>query len=315
MKRWFSLFLAAVLLLLTACGAGGSDSSAANGGGAVGSVEEGSWDLDMSGDNIDSSTMSRPGVFDTVAPEAPQEPAGTQAAGERRKVIYTASIRMETTDFETAFQALGHIVEACSGYFESRSVINHDASRSGQYTVRVPAEQFETFCAQVGQVCHVTELNTGEENVSEAYYDIEARLTTQRTKLARLQELLSKADSMADIITIESAISDTELQIEYLTGSLRHYDALIDYATITLTLWEVYRLSSVPETPPSFGGRMAEALRSGLDGAIALAEGTAVALAHIWVLLIVLLPVVAAVFVSWRKKRRAEQAAETEEKK
>ena len=96
MKRWFSLFLAAVLLLLTACGAGGSDSSAANGGGAVGSVEEGSWDLDMSGDNIDSSTMSRPGVFDTVAPEAPQEPAGTQAAGERRKVIYTASIRMET---------------------------------------------------------------------------------------------------------------------------------------------------------------------------------------------------------------------------
>ena len=49
------------------------------------------------------------------------------------------------------------------------------------------------------------------------YYDNEARLTTQRTKLERLQELLSKAEAMEDIITIESAISETELQIEYLT--------------------------------------------------------------------------------------------------
>lgn len=311
MKRWLSLFLAAVLLpLLAACGAsssGGADSSNSGMDDSFNSVaEEGGWDPDMP----ENGVMAAPGMLDAAAPEAPREPAGGETAGERRKVIYTASIRVETTDFDTASQALGHIVEAHAGYFESRSVTNYDASRSGCYTVRVPAEQFEAFCAQVGQACHVTQLDTGEQNVSETYYDIEARLTTQRTKLERLQKLLSEADNMADIITIESAISDTELQIEYLTGDLRHYDALIDYATITLYLQEVYRLSSVPEAPPTFTGRIGDALRGGLEGAIALVQGIAVVLAYIWVLLVVLIPVGVVVFVRRRRKRKTPEGME-----
>ena len=79
------------------------------------------------------------------------------------------------------------------------------------------------------------------DDVSEAYYDQESRLTTQRTKLERLQELLRQAQDMEDIITIESAISETELEIEFLTGSLRKYDSQINYSTITLSLREVYR--------------------------------------------------------------------------
>ena len=46
---------------------------------------------------------------------------------------------------------------------------------------------------------------------------------------------------MADIITIESAISDTEYEIESLSGTLRHYDALVDYATVSLTLSRTFR--------------------------------------------------------------------------
>ena len=57
---------------------------------------------------------------------------------------------------------------------------------------------------------------------------------------------------MEDIITIESAISETEYQIESLSGTLRHYDALVDYATIHISLQEVYRLSNVEEPAESF---------------------------------------------------------------
>ena len=61
---------------------------------------------------------------------------------------------------------------------------------------------------------------------------------------------------MADIITIESAISDTEYEIESLSGTLRHYDALVDYATVSLTLSETYKLDENEGAPLTFGARI-----------------------------------------------------------
>lgn len=54
---------------------------------------------------------------------------------------------------------------------------------------------------------------------------------------------------MADIITIESAISETEQMIDSLSGTLQHYDAQVDYATVTISLQEVGKLSNVEEPP------------------------------------------------------------------
>lgn len=64
----------------------------------------------------------------------------------------------------------------------------------------------------------VTGQNEYKDDVSEAYYDTEARLKTQQTKLDRLHALLEQAATMEDIIALETALSETELQIEYLTG-------------------------------------------------------------------------------------------------
>ena len=85
---------------------------------------------------------------------------------------------------------------------------------------------------------------------------------TQQTKLERLQNLLAQAENMEDIITIESAISDTELEIERLTGTLRQYDSLVDYSTVYITLQEVYQLSDVEEPATSFGSRISAAFAS-----------------------------------------------------
>ena len=104
----------------------------------------------------------------------------------------------------------------------------------------------------MGELCHVVRQEEDSDNISEQYYDTESRLVTQQTKLERLQTLLSQAETMEDIITIESAISETELEIEQLTGTLRQYDSLVDYSTVTISLEEVYRLSNVEEAPTSF---------------------------------------------------------------
>ncbi|MCI7733247.1 MAG: DUF4349 domain-containing protein [Dysosmobacter sp.] len=245
--------------------------------------------------------------------EEAQYDSGT---GETRgqKLICTAQLEMETTAFEEATSALADLTEQFGGYFESSSIGKRGSgSRWADYTIRVPAERYQSFLNQAGELCHETWRSTTQEDVSEAYYDTEGRLKTQQIKLERLQALLAKAEKMEDIITIESAISETEQTIDDLSGTLRRYDGKVNYATVYITLSEVYKLSTVEEVPDSFGTRLGTAFSQGLANFVDGLENLAVALAYGWLWVLVLAVVVFAAVRVLRKRRRTRRDA-TEKK-
>ena len=107
---------------------------------------------------------------------------------------------------------------------------------------------------------------------------------------------------MADIITIESAISDTEYEIESLSGTLRHYDALVDYATVSLTLSETYKLDENEGAPLTFGARIARAFTNGLRDTGVFLEDLAIGIANNLVFLAVLAALAVVVVRAVRKK-------------
>lgn len=310
MKRGFAwlLTLLALLGLLSGCG-GGGDTAAA--------------DTATSADTADNGTAASGGSYGAwaeteVAEDSGQAEDGASDRLENAKMIYTARMEVETTGFDAADADLRTLVEVLGGYFEQAAVHNYGSGyRSGDYTVRIPADQFQAFLDQVGTICHVTYKEEDSENVSEAYYDAESRLVTQQTKLERLQALLAQAENMEDIITIESAISDTELEIEQLTGTLRRYDSLVDFSTVYITLQEVYQLSNVEEPATTFGSRMSTAFASGWRGFVSALEGLAVALAYgwVWLLLLVVIGVVVG-RILWKRKHQGQRpdAGEAEKK-
>ena len=235
--------------------------------------------------------------------------AAVQRKNGSAKLIYTAGMELETTTFDDAAQGLAALTETCGGYFESSTIQNIGSGyRVGTYAVRVPAEQYAGFCRKVGEQCHVTWQTASTEDVSEQYYDTDGRLRTQQTKLERLQTLLAKAEKMEDIITIENAISQTEEQIDQLSGQLQHYDALVEYSTVNLTLTEVSKLSNVEEPVSGFPSRVGAAFVSGWKNFVSGLESLTVALAYGWVWVLVLAAVAAAV-IRVVRRRRARDAA------
>lgn len=305
MKRIFVLALALLLAAsLTACGGGSSGS-------------------DSSGATADYVTTDDAPRVPETEPGWAEESGGSSAANPAladAKIIYTADMELETREYDEATAALDRLVAEMGGYYESRSTYNYGTYRRASMTVRVPAENYRAFCDQAGEAAHRTRMTEDTQNVSEAYYDIEARLTTQRTKLERLQELLAQAESMEDIITLESALSDTELQIEYLTGSLRSYDALISFSTVTINLQEVYKISSEEEVPMTFGQRLGSAFSTGLRRGIDGAEDLLISFARNWVAVLVWIAVIAVVVTVVRRKKiglpvlRKKRKAADEEK-
>ena len=306
-RTWSAMFLAALLALsIRACG--GAANSMASTSEEPMDQEEGVYQEDF------ANGFSHGGIAmddAETAPESIQEalPAGPAEDGREEKVILTARLELETLEFDRAAPALEDLAEDLGGYVESGSVGDRGSGyRWADYTIRVPAEQYAAYLNHAGELCHETWRDTSRQSISEAYYDTAGRLRTQQIKLERLQALLEEAENMADIITIESAISETEWMIEDLSGTLRHYDAQVDYATIHISLQEVYRLSNVEEPAENFTGRLGEAFSGGLRAFGRTLENLAVALAYSWVWVLLAAALVLAAVRILRKRRRTSDA-------
>ena len=299
-KTILAILLTLLLLLgLTACG--GSSYDSASGGTSYATTSTASAPAAANGSY---------GGYDYAAADAemywaPETPMEYEKAEEAQlqsigfelpagvKMIYRANLELETQEFDKAVSDIAALTQRLGGYFEEQNTYNRNANyRSAGYTVRVPAARFQEFLDQAGTLFHVVSQTQSAENVSEYYYDMESRLETAKIKLARLQDLLAKAENMEDIITIESAISDTEYQIENLSGELRHYDSLIGYSTIYVSLQETYQPTETQTAPLTFGDRMTRAFESGLRSFKYFLEDLALWLAEAWLPLLVVIAVV-----------------------
>ncbi len=283
MKKALSILLSVMLLFsLAACGAQASD-TAMNGASADKNTSSAAPSMPMPAPEVGFDyAMPEETVSDSVSASGGTTTVSSTLP-ENVKMIYRGYLYLESTGFDAAVSGLEQLVAEMGGYFESSELNNYSPYRSAYYVVRVPSAQYQPFCGRVGQLAQVNSQRHTTENVSEAYYDTESRLVTQRTKLERLQELLSKADVMEDIITLESAIAETELQIERLTGTLRKYDALVDYATVEINLEEVYELTEQEQPVIGFGAKLVEAFKTGTNNFVDDLERFALRFARNWI--------------------------------
>ena len=221
------------------------------------------------------------------------------------KWIYTGYLEVWTSDFNKGSRCIEKLVEDYGGYFESRKVWSYDEYSNADYTIRVASDKYEAFMNAVSgsDTLKVVSQTSDRENISETYYDIVNRLNTLQIKLDRLNDLMEQAENMEDLITIENAIADVEYQIESYTGTLNHYDSLIEYSTVTISLSEVSNVEEALE--PTLGQRIAAGFSSGVERLGINCENLLVwVVSNIFGILILALIIVVVVLVIHRKHKR-----------
>ena len=195
--------------------------------------------------------------------------ASTRTA-DSAKIIYTANLTLETRDYDTARATLDAALSDADGYMESSSeYTNTDSTRSVSLTLRVPQDSYKSFLAAAAQSGSVTYQNQQAEDITTRYMDTEARL----------QELQAQADTLADLLEIESSLSDVQYQIESWQSQLDWYSNQVSCCTVYITLNEVETLTP---TSTSFGAKLLAALRNGWTGFVSGAQAVAVFLVGAW---------------------------------
>ena len=286
MKKQLPRLLAALLAaaLLAGCG-----STSSNEGGyyAAEATAQESGIYGSAAGGADSSLM----------PANAAEAATDETA---QKIIYNASLSMESTDFDAARETLMAAVEANDAWMESASVYGtekeHD--RSADYTVRVPVDNYRAFLAAAGEAGSVRNVSENAENITSSYIDVQARLTALEAQRTRLNELADQAETTADLLEIESQLSDVQYQLENYTGQLRNMDQQVSYSTVDIYLQEVVTLTP---TGVTFTERIADAFGGGWDAFVGFVQGLVIALVYLWPVVLIAVAVLAALRF-WRKR-------------
>lgn len=307
MKRKLTFCLGLALLLLSGCGSGNSSANSGPTASAPASSaparDSSGWDGGYGGE-----------TWNYDLPESATEPESQSVYRDANaKLIREANLTVQTEQFDQAAAALDALVGELGGYFQQASVYGGsyrdvNANRWGAYMIRVPAEKYQTFLNQAGELGYVTSKEETTEDIGERYYDAETRLKTQKTKQERLLDLLSRAKSMEDIIALESALSDVEYQIEQLSSTLNRYDSLVGFATIYLELDEVQKLSQETGATNSLSQRMGAGFARSWRNLVEGGQGLLVWLSYNLLGLCVLAAIVAGGVTAGRKIYRRRKS-------
>jgi hypothetical protein len=235
-----------------------------------------------------------------------KEPAGKPAQAQKaveRKIIYTATLRLEVENFGTAEEKLLELVEQNHGLLEkSDAKAQRGSSRSGHWKVRIPPEHLTAFRKSIAKLGEPEQNELNSREVTEEFYDLVEQIKSKEKELESYRRLYEQAKAVNDILAVKQGLDKSQEELDRMKGRHRLLQNLTSLTTVDI--WMKERGTYTPEESPDFRTSAGRTFSDSLD---ALARfGRALALFAIalapW--LPVLLVVAVPLYLWWRHHRR-----------
>jgi hypothetical protein len=249
LRRARPLFAAAAATVLLAGGIGwlatsGGLSSDDSGDGAITAGETGASSATgatgaTGGEAVDDQLGDLgAGPSATPAP-APVDDSGAGVevpADDLSRIIRTAQLGLviPRESFDARFADAADVASANGGFVQD-SVTRR---RSGDLTMRVPAEGFDDALRELRELGDVEVQRIQGRDVTADYVDLRARLSISKARREVLFRLMDTATSIEQTIRVQNALDDTQLRIEEIQGQLNVLDDRTSLATISISLRE-----------------------------------------------------------------------------
>ena len=224
------LVILAILVAAAACG-GASTSGGGTGFAAPANGSSAGAPTKISG---------QPGTTDTANPPLSAVPTiqGPQVIRQAQLTISVAS-----GSFESKLAAVRGLVLLEQGFIsgtdaQANPTNPNEQIRSGVITFMVPAAKFDDAVDQLSKLGKVQNEHISGNDVSAQYVDLQARLANQEAQRNAMLALLSRAQTVADIIAVQTQLGQITQQIEQLKGQISYIEHNTTYSTVTVSLLE-----------------------------------------------------------------------------
>jgi len=211
-----------------------------------------------------------------------------------RMIIKNGALGISVDDTESALSQVGQVVQSVQGVITNQTVRTENGAVFANLVIQVPPDNFESALAALRNLrakgSPVLNDSVNSQDVTEQFVDLQAQFNNlQRTRDA-YQGLLSKATSVADIITLTRELNTVQTQMDQIQGRQNLISRQAAVSTINLSLTPVGVASiggPAPLPDPAQAAKQAwQALLTGLQG---------LAVVLIWLAILTPIPVALAI--------------------
>lgn len=224
----------------------------------------------------------------------------------RRKIVYKATVDLVVENFEPVPARVDALVKQFDAYLARSNVNGQPGSpRSARWTVRVPAERYDAFLAAARQLGEVRNVTCDSQDVTEEFYDVEARIRNKKQEETRLLKLLETATGkLEEVLAVEREISRVRGEVEQAEGRMRVLADLTTLATVEVVVTEIKNY--VPEEAATYMTRVRRSFQNSIEALVLTAQGLsimAIALSP-WLAVLLVPGLPLALWLRARRRRR-----------
>ncbi len=226
-------------------------------------------------------------------------------ASMERKIIQNADLTLQVKDVPATVDQITDLTARMGGYLVNSRQYRYEDKISASLSVKVPADKLTSMVETISGYGELTDKTISTEDVTEEYYDAEARLKVLEAKEARLLALLEKANTITDIVSVEKELGAVRSDIEVIKGRLKYLNNATSYSTVNITLEQA--LPGSLKAPQGTIGKAWQGLINSLNTLIDFGSGLVVFLVVIlpWVVVFGLIFYLIRYLYRRRKKSRS----------
>ena len=234
-----------------------------------------------------------------------------------RYVIRNGSIDLTVQNTRETIKSIQDLVAAADGLISYSYLYE---IREGVYganlTIRVPQERFDSMMAQLEPLGKAANIQTGQDDVTMQYVDLESRLNNQKAQEARLVEILEMANNVEEVLEVERELYRVRGEIESMTAQFRYLSDQINYSTIEVSIKEeiIPTQSISPGAFDKFGERLLQSFIGGVNFVFRAISSVAVALVALLPVIVLLGIFGYLILIITRRATRKKKAAAEEKK-
>lgn len=267
----------------------------------------------MSNSASDSAGQAVPAPDFAAGPESAQDvglvegPSTDLVKGPQIITTVQLTVTVEAP-IDSADEA-ARIVDSAGGTVASRTEhasTDHEPG-SARLTLRIPSERLTATLEELKELGTARDTSINSTDVTTQAEDLDARITALQTSVDRLLDLMTRATSTEDLITIESALSERQANLESLESQKRSLDDQVQLSTVSLSL--VSEKDTPAETPDNFW----TGLVAGWDAFVGFVSVALVVVGVLipWIIAAGVVTAIVLVWVKLAKSRKARKAAQT----
>lgn len=281
------LALLSVLLAGALVGCGGGASSDAGDSGGAGS-----------GDVAAEAPAPASAPVDGIRANADMASSYSEAGGRNRvdpgpevmsrAVIRKGNVELRSGDVGKAQFDVQKVVDRYSGQVTEEKTTTDDDGKPAytRMVLRIPTASFTDAMDALKGTAELVSANSSEDDVTTKLIDTQTRLAAQRRSIARITVLFDRAESIRDIMAIESELSRRQADLDSLERQASYLRGQTAMSTITVSIDQVPAKTAKKAEDDNSG--FLAGLSAGWDALAAFAVGLATAFGALLPWLVVL---------------------------